>query len=228
MKRFLFLLGLLFFSFWLSSSGGKSQAPWEGEESLSVNLISQEVDNTLRENERQKTLNSRQNINTATEAVNKKQWNTYKETAKKIQDRLRIVDFALQAIPSGYVISQKANDIKRNQQRILQEIRTAPQALKQVLPNQLQFVEELQMVVRFLSGIVLSYGAINQMERAERQILLDYALAEVDKLASASFSTLMIIRDAKEKANLQKGILKFYIQRDRELVEDILRNFKRF
>lgn len=228
MKRFLFFFGMFFLWIILSSSGGRGNKPWEGEDSLSVNMISQEVEYTMEENQRQKTMNNRQNINTTSEGTNNRQWGKYRETAQKIQDRLRIVDFALQAIPIGYVITQKANDIKRYQQRIYEEIHTAPQSLKDIVPKQIKFADDLQMVMRFLTGLVVSYGAMNQMERAERQILLDHALAEVEALSNASFSMLSLIRDYKQKADLQKGILDFYIRRDKELVQDILKNFKKF
>ncbi len=35
--------------------------------------------------------------------------------------------------------------------------------------SQVQFVDDLQMVTRLVMGIVISYGAINQMEKSERK-----------------------------------------------------------
>ena len=140
---------------------------------------------------------------------------------------MRKIDFILQAIPTGYALSQKYRDIKANQRQIVREIRTAPQAIKEVLPNQIKFVDDLQMVIRFLTGIIVSYGAMNQMERADRQMLLNHALAEVDRLNSNSYATLCIIRDAKEQARIKKSMFDYYIQRDKELVEDLLKNIKR-
>lgn len=228
MKRFLVFFGIVFMWLVLSSSGGRGNQPWEGEEKLGIALVSIEVEHSLNENKRQKDMNRLQDGNTGTETTNNHQWGKYRETARKIQDRLRIVDFALQAIPTGYVITQKSSEIKRYQQRIYEEIRTAPQSLKEIIPKQLKFADDLQMVMRFLTGLVVSYGAMNQMERAERQILLDHALAEVEALSNASFSMLSLIRDYKQKADLQKGMLDFYIRRDKELVQDIIKNFKKF
>ena len=141
---------------------------------------------------------------------------------------MRIVDFALQTSPTGIIISQEAREIKENQEKIFNEIRTAPYALIVALPKQIQFIDELQMVVRFLTGIVASYGAINQMEKAERKILLDYGLAEVQRLNSQSFYILQTIRNAKEKFETRKGLLQYYMNRDRQIVEDIINNVKTF
>ena len=229
MKKYIYITGICLLAFWLSSSGGKSREPdtrYIAEEGTSINNISQEVKATMDEHERQKRMNNKQSANTTSEALNNKQWEKLKETTTKIQDRLRIVDFALQAIPTGYVVGIKSKEIKENQQRILQELQTTPQALKKVLSNQIQFADDLQMVMRYLTGLVVSYGAINQMERKERQILLNYALDEVNRLANDSSFTLMLIREYKARLEYRKNMFRYYIERDKNLVEDLMKNIK--
>lgn len=227
MKKISFLIFLLAGHTILTSHGGKAKPPWE-EENISFPMMNQEIRHSMNEHERQVEMKNKQHINLGAEVVNKKQWSKFKDTTKKIQDRLRIVDFALQAIPTGIVISQEAREIKENQEKIFNEIRTAPYALIVALPKQIQFIDELQMVVRFLTGIVASYGAINQMEKAERKILLDYGLAEVQRLNSESFYILQTIRNAKEKFETRKGLLQYYVNADRQIVEDIINNVKTF
>lgn len=197
------------------------------ENSLSPLLISMEVNYSLKEHDRQEKLKKKQLLNTNTEGANQEQWKSYKKVVEKVQERLRKVDFMLQAIPTGYALTQKYREIKANQRQIVREIRTAPQSIKEVLPNQIKFVDDLQMVIRFLTGIIASYGAMNQMERADRQILLNHALAEVDRLNNNSFATLCVIREAKEQARLKKAMFDYYIERDKELVEDLLKNIRR-
>jgi hypothetical protein len=229
MKKYIYITSICLLAFWLSSSGGKSREPetqYVEKEGTNIIAISQEVKSTMDEHERQKRMNNKQSANTTSEAVNNKQWEKLKETTTKIQDRLRIVDFALQAIPTGYVVGIKSKEIKENQQRILQELQTTPQALKKVLSNQIQFADDLQMVMRYLTGLVVSYGAINQMERKERQILLNYALDEVNRLANDSFLTLMLIREYKARLEYRKNMFRYYIERDKSLVEDLMRNIK--
>ncbi|WP_454987161.1 hypothetical protein [Capnocytophaga leadbetteri] len=229
MKKYIYITSICLLAFWLSSSGGKSREPetqYVEKEGTNIIAISQEVKSTMDEHERQKRMNNKQSANTTSEAVNNKQWEKLKETTTKIQDRLRIVDFALQAIPTGYVVGIKSKEIKENQQRILQELQTTPQALKKVLSNQIQFADDLQMVMRYLTGLVVSYGAINQMERKERQILLNYALDEVNRLANDSFLTLMLIQEYKARLEYRKNMFRYYIERDKSLVEDLMRNIK--
>lgn len=208
----------------LSSSGGNSTPPWQ-KENVSFPMMNQEIRHTMEENDRQKTMKDKQDINLTTEVVNKKQWEKFKETTTKIQERLRLVDFAMQAIPTGYAIYLESQKIQDIQSKIITEIQTAPYSLAVVLPAEIKFVDDMQMVVRLLSGIVISYGAINQMEKAERKILLEYALGEVTNLRRDSLFMLMKVRDIKKKVEWTKFVILNYINKDKQIVEQIISHF---
>jgi hypothetical protein len=89
-------------------------------------------------------------------------------------------------------------------------------------------VNELQMVTRLITGIILSYGAMNQMEKSERKILLDYALGEVKTLSRNSTHILLKIWDIKAKVIRNKRAFQYYVNRDKKVVEDIMKNIKSF
>lgn len=198
------------------------------QETVSPIMMNQEIKHTLEENQRQKAMKKAENQNLVMETANKKQWVKLKKTVKKIQDRLSIVDFALQSIPTGVVMQRYFKKIKRNEQQILNEIRTLPPNLMEVLHRQTRFVKDLEMTGRLLIGIVASYGIINQMEKAERKIVLDYALKEVEKLHRDSSYTLFLIREAKLKITLQNAKLKYLINRDKRLVKGIINQIKKY
>lgn len=208
----------------LTSSGGNTTPPWQ-KENVSFPMMNQEIRHTMEENDRQKTMKNRQNINLTTETVNKKQWEKFKETTTKIQERLRLVDFAMQAIPTGYAIFLESQKIQDVQSKIIAEIQGAPYSLIVLLPSQIRFVDDMQMVVRLLSGIVISYGAVNQMEKAERKILLEYALGEVTNLRRDSLFMLMKVRDIKRKVEWTKFVVLNYINKDKQIVEQIISQF---
>ena len=208
----------------LISSGGNSTPPWQ-KENVSFPMMNQEIRHTMEENDRQKTMKGKQDTNLTTEVVNKKQWEKFKETTTKIQERLRLVDFAMQAIPTGYAIYLESQKIQDIQSKIITEIQTAPYSLAVVLPAEIKFVDDMQMVVRLLSGIVISYGAINQMEKAERKILLEYALGEVTNLRRDSLFMLMKVRDIKKKVEWTKFVILNYINKDKQIVEQIISHF---
>lgn len=226
-RRIIFFPAIFTCYLLLTSSSGGTTSSWE-QEYVSFPMLNLEIKSTMDENGRQKEMKNKQTLNLATENQNKKQWIKLRETTTKIQDRLRFVDFAMQAIPTGYAISQEAAKIKKNEQDIIQELKTAPYALVVALPGQIKFADDLQMVVRLLTGIVVSYGAINQMEKAERKILLDYALDEVKNLESESYYTLYLIRELRRKIEYKKALLQYYINRDRQVVEGIMTGIRSF
>lgn len=208
----------------LVSSGGNSTPPWQ-KENVSFPMMNQEIRHTMQENDRQKSMKKWQDMNLTTETVNKNQWQKFHETTAKIQERLRIVDFAMQAIPTGYAIYLESKKIEDIQSKIIIEVQTAPYALAVILPSEIKFVDDMQMIVRLLAGIVISYGAINQMEKAERKVLLAFALGEVATLRRDALFMLMKIRQIKHKIEMTKFIILNYINRDKQIVEQILRNF---
>ncbi len=211
----------------ITSSGGSSTPAWE-KENVSFPMMNLEINATMKEHDRQKEMRQKQTLNAGTEAINRTQWNDFKDKVTKIQDRLRIVSFAIQAIPTGIAMSREITKITNNQTAIIGEINTAPYSIIAVLPSQVQFVDDLQMVTRLITGIILSYGAINQMEKSERKILLDYALGEVKTLSRNSTHMLLKIRDIKAKVLRNKRAFQYYVNRDRQVVENIMNNIKNF
>lgn len=209
----------------LMSNGGGAGA-FEPEY-VSFPMINSEIRNSMEEHEVQKELQKEQSINLGEERINRGLWTKYKETTKKIQDRLRIVDFAIQSIPTGYAMYLESEEIKRTQQRIIAELNDTPYALIVAIPEQITFADDLQMVIRLLVGIVASYGAINQMEKVERQELLKYALKEVELIKWSAWSLLEKIIEFKQMINFKKATLKYYVDRDRDIVKTLMKNIKK-
>jgi hypothetical protein len=226
MKVFQILLCLMVYIIITSSSGGSTPA-WE-QENVSFPMMNIEISSTMKEHDRQKEMRQKQTLNATVETANQSQWKDFKDKVTKIQDRLRIVSFAIQAIPTGVAMSREITKITDNQTAIIDEINTAPYSIIAVLPSQVQFVDDLQMTARLITGIILSYGAINQMEKSERKILLDYALAEVKTLSRNSTHMLLKIRDIKAKVLRNKRAYQYYINRDKQVVESIMNNIKSF
>lgn len=227
MKKIFKILSIPIIYLIITSSGGGSTPAWQ-QENVSFPMMNLEINATMKENERQKEMRQKQTLNATIETANKTQWNNFKDKVTKVQDRLRIVSFAIQAIPTGIAMNREITKITNNQTAIIQEINTAPYSIIAVLPSQVQFVDDLQMVARLITGIIVSYGAINQMEKSERKILLDYALGEVKTLSRNSTHMLLKIRDIKAKVLRNKRAFQYYVNRDKQVVESIMDNIKSF
>ena len=211
----------------LTSSGGGSTPAWQ-KENVSFPMMDIQINAAMKEHDRQKEMRQKQTLNATVETANQTQWKDFKDKVTKVQDRLRIVSFAIQAIPTGIAMSREITKITNNQTAIINEISSAPPSIISVLPSQVQFVDDLQMVTRLIAGIILSYGAMNQMEKSERKILLDYALGEVKTLSRNSTYMLFKIKDIKAKVLRNKRAFQYYVNRDRQVVENIMNNIKNF
>lgn len=209
------------------SHGSKPKKPWE-KENVSFPMMNQEIRNTLQEHDRQTEMHKKQIGNTATENVNRNQWSKFQETGKKIQDRLSFVSLAIQAIPTGVVIVQRTSSIQDNVQKIIYELEDAHYVLVFALEDQIKFLEDLQMTTQFIIGIIASYGTINQMEKAERKILLDFAIEEFKRLDKTSFFLYQKIRDIKRAIRFKTNNIYYIINRDKQIVQDILNNIQGF
>ncbi|KUJ50061.1 hypothetical protein [Chryseobacterium sp. JAH] len=227
MKRILQISSVVLIYILLTSSGGSSTPAWQ-QENVSFPMMDLEINATMKEQDRQKEMRQKQTLNATVETANQTQWKNFKEKITKVQDRLRIVSFAIQAIPTGVAMSREITKITDNQTAIINEINTAPYSIISVLPAQVQFVDDLQMVTRLITGIILSYGAINQMEKSEREVLLDYALSEVKALSRNSTYMLLKVRDIKAKVLRNKRAFQYYVNRDKQVVESIMNNIKSF
>lgn len=225
--RKIFLILIIPIYIVMTSSGGSSTPAWQ-QENVSFPMMDLEINATMKEHDRQKEMRQKQTANATVETVNQSQWKDFKDKITKVQDRLRIVSFAIQAIPTGIAMSREITKITDNQTAIINEISTAPYSIITVLPSQVQFVDDLQMVTRLITGIILSYGAINQMEKSERKILLDYALGEVKAISRNSTHMLLKIRDIKAKVLRNKRAFQYYVNRDKQVVESIMNNIKSF
>ena len=227
MKKIIPILFIAMMHLIMTSSGGGSTPAWQ-QENVSFPMMDLEINATMKEHDRQKEMRQKQTLNASVETANQSQWKNFKDKITKIQDRLRIVSFAIQAIPAGIVVSRETTKIIDNQTAIINEINTAPYSIITALPSQIQFIDDLQMTLRLLTGIILSYGAINQMEQSERKILVDYALGEVKTLSRKSTHMLLKIRDIKAKVLRNKRAFQYYVNRDKQVVESIMNNIKSF
>jgi hypothetical protein len=227
MKKILKIVSFPLVYIFITSSGGSSTPAWQ-KENVSFPMMDLEINATMKEHGRQKEMRQNQTLNATVETANHAQWKSFKDKVTKVQDRLRIVSFAIQGIPTGIAISREITKITDNQTAIIHELNTAPFSIIAVLPSQVQFVDDLQMVTRLIAGIILSYGAINQMEKSERKVLLDYALNEVKAISRNSTSMLLKIRDVKAKVLRNKRAFQYYVNRDKQVVESIMTNIKSF
>lgn len=187
-------------------------------------LINSEIKHSMAENERQKDMQDRQLTNLAMEKANRSQWEHYKEKMDKIQKRLNSASLAIQSLPSAYKITKEITAIHTLQQKIYDELYSSPFDVMYVMAGQTEFVKKANETLLLMAGIVLSYGTINQMERAERKILLDFVAQEFKSIRINSYTTLTTLRNMKARKKYNNNLFKNWVQKDKVLIKQIIQN----
>lgn len=216
------IMKIILFVFFLLTNQFKSQ--FTGGNYICYYLINSEIQKTMEENEKQKEMRNKQLTNLGLESTNKEQWTKYKEINEKIRSRLNNLSFAIQAIPTSVNIVREIDKIYEIQSKIYNELSDAPIWIPLALGRQYEFINQLQMDIRLMAGIVLSYGTINGMEKAERKILLDYAQNEIKTLRQQSYATLQKILNVKRKMKLRNNLIKNWINKDKQIIQNIINN----
>ena len=195
-------------------------------------IISHDEHRNQCHDERTRPTNSneaKQTANATIETANRTQWNNFKDKVTKVQDRLRDCVICYSGNSYRNSMSREVNKITQNQTDIINEINTAPYSIIAVLPSQVQFVDDLlQMVTRLIMGIVISYGAINQMEKIRTQNFIGLRIGRSQNIKQKLYAYALKIRDIKAKVLRNKRAFQYYVNRDKQVVESIMKNIKSF
>lgn len=187
-------------------------------------MMNVEIKNSMDEHKKQKSMQTKQLGNLSTEKINQSKWYEFKTTSDKIKSRLNGVSLAIQSIPTSASIVKEINKIYEIQSAIYNELEDAPIWIPTVLDGQYQFINQLQMNIRLMAGIVLSYGTINQMEKAERKMLLDFATGEMKTLRIQASQILHKIKIGKRNAKHRQFMLSNWVNKDKKIINDIINN----
>lgn len=193
---------------------------------ISYYLIHVGVDHTLKENKRQKQAKNNQTVVTAFHLQNSNLTKQLKTKYSKLRGRLNKLGLLLDA----FVLSSEAvptfNQIVDNQRNIYEECKESPYLIPISIQSEVEFVDRAQMLIRFLTGLALSYGDINQMQAGDRKMLLNHAIKQLDDLNVHSYSLLANIRGYKRAIALKKATQLGWVNQDKQIITDIITNAK--
>lgn len=153
---------------------------------LNVELIHQLVAHSKDEFSRQKTARNRQAITTANEEVNRGQMARLKERYREIHSRFTVVGTALQALGMGLQSAPVIEDIYNQQRRIIALAGNRPDLVQLAIATERDIVERAVQLGRYIAGLSVSIGDLNQLKASDRRVLFGHAVAELRTIAGAS------------------------------------------
>lgn len=195
------------------------------KKALNIAGIHQLVADSKSEYELQNQARDKQAVTTANEQANKTMLARLKNKYRDLQERYHALGAVISAANIGIHATPILTQIIRNQASIYQMAYSNPMLIGLAYQTEVEFVSKARSLVNYLIGLCASIGAVNQMKASDRKILFDYVLTELNAIQAMSANLL----NSMYYTNLAGGLrslnpFQTYIDQDRELVQDIIRN----
>lgn len=189
---------------------------------LNVELLHQLVSESKSEHSRQDEAKNKQLITSANEEVNKSQMSKLKTKYRELQSRFHTIGLAIEITQIGIEAGPLISEIIRQQGIIYGLARDNPLLIAIALQTEIDLVDRAKMLANYIAGLALSISEINQMKASDRKILFSHALTELRLIEGTSKGLAISMQQANYKRSINP--FKDFIDRDKQLVDDIIRN----
>lgn len=189
-------------------------------------LIHTGVDNTLRENERQTDIRNGQVIVNSLDVANNEQTTRLQKVAKKIQGRTNSLGLILDGTFMATTAIPIVNQIYSTQSNLIALCQDYPHLMPTVIAHEARIVSQVTSLSRYMTGIILSIGPLNQMTPDNRRILLSHALTELREINRESWRAITTIRTAIRTEEVNRRKMRNWVNREKDMIERIIRNAK--
>ncbi|HMI04856.1 MAG TPA: hypothetical protein VK541_20375 [Pedobacter sp.] len=195
------------------------------KKALNIAGIHQLVDASKSEYSLQNEARNRQAVTTANEQQNKTMLARLKMKYRELQQRYHALGTVINAANIGIQATPMVNRIVQNQLAIYQMAQQNPALIGMAYHTEIEFVSKSRSLVNYLIGLSVSIGAVNQMKASDRKILFDYVLTELSGIQEISAGLLNSMQ-YMGTAGMLRSLNPFqnYIDKDKELVQEIIRN----
>ena len=117
--------------------------------------------------------------------------------------------------------------IVSNQAQIISLVRKNPALIAIGYESALAFAAKAESLMRYVTGLTLAYGDVNQMKASDRKILFDYVLSELSTVQELSGNMLNVMQYSSLTALLKAANpFQNFLDADRQLAGQILQNAK--
>ncbi|UOE47827.1 hypothetical protein MTO98_25795 [Mucilaginibacter sp. SMC90] len=194
---------------------------------LNIPAIHQLVEESKSENKQQTEARNRQAAALANEQANLTLLARLKVTYRNLQGRYNTLGTAINAAQIGLYATPMVQRIISNQAQIIDLVENNPALIAIGYGAALDFSDKAKGLLRYVSGLILSLGDVNQMKASDRKLLFDYVLSELSAIQDQSGNMLAMMQYSR-LPDLLKAAHPFqsFIDADQDLAKDILRNAK--
>lgn len=171
-------------------------------------------------------MKNNQAVSTATVSEWKKRQNQLKQLVDQIDQRLSSVFIVLADVAMIYEVSSSFEEMASYQQKTFELLVRYPYCAPLVLGPQQQLYKDAVELFTFVQLMVLSYGDLTKMKVSSRQAIYRQLRDQVYILRSRCYSIYQIMRKIEFAQLLQHTQVYPFIQKDKAIVQEIIKIFK--
>jgi|SRR5699024_3515737 len=192
---------------------------------VNPNYIRTQIGISLKENERQIKIKNHTSGAVVLEEQNKNQNKRWKETYEEMLKRLSWIEFGLSTIPAVYRMNEYIAQTRRGIEIIYQTIEDDPTLLIDIptLESIGVLIQEIEMNLRLLTGVVISGADVFQMEIADRKKLISYVVEEFRYLSIQTWHVRIALNANRHRKRFKRNPLIDYINKDKRKFENVIR-----
>lgn len=195
---------------------------------LNIPALHQLIAQSEKEYGHQKDARQGQALVFANEKVNLSLVGKTKDLYRKIQDRYHLIGLLVNIAEIGIYAKPTLDQVIANQKEIIRLAEQDPALVAIGYQAQLQFADQANGIVRYLAGLCLTAGDLNQMRASDRKVLFDHALQELGRsslLSGRLVATMQYARAAKQLG--RQDLLGGLVSTDITIAKEILQNAKK-
>jgi len=194
---------------------------------LNIPELLQLVSYSKSEHSLQRDAWDKQGTVTSTETANKTLLGKIKDMYRTLQNRYSTLGTAISAANIGIEAAPMVNSITHSQSQLYQLAQKNPAIIALAYQTEIDFAEHSEMLIRYLAGLILSIGDVNQMKSSDRKLLFDYVLTELSNIQDMSNRLVRNVQFGT-LASLLHHVNPFdsFVYEDQHMISAILSNAK--
>jgi hypothetical protein len=192
---------------------------------LDIAGIHQLVDESTSENKLQVNARNQQAVATANEQANLTLLEKLKNTYRTLQQRYNTLGTAITVADVGIYAEPMVKQIVSYQAQIVALAEKNPALIAIGYQSEIQFAEDAKDLMGYVTGLILSYGNVNQMKASDRKMLFDYVITQLSVLQELS-GNMVNMMQYSSLASLLKAANPFqnFINADISISKNIILN----
>jgi hypothetical protein len=185
------------------------------------------IDESKSEHQLQVNAKNQQAVNTANEQANLTLLGKMKNMYRTLQQRYNTLGTVINIADIGIYATPMVEHIIDYQGQIVQLVEKNPAVAFLGYQTEIEFVEKAEALSRYVAGLTLSLGDVNQMKASDRKLLFDYVLSELSSIQNLSGNMLSLLQYSNLSSALRAlNPFQSYIDQDKSMINNILNNAK--